>query len=169
MTSDLIPFFAMQRSIFGICPCCGELFRLSDCKVFMKVRPVADWMDNLEQGGGKLDRAEERLAAKEHSIRQEAREKGRKRARAIIRKVDPVFTPRRLNPDDAKVIFHPVDYLVFNGMKQGGAIRDLIFLDREAREREHRQLQRSIERAIEKGHYEWQTLRVDQDGSINAV
>ena len=34
MGNDIVRFFAVQRSIFGLCPCCGELFRLSDSKVF---------------------------------------------------------------------------------------------------------------------------------------
>lgn len=34
-----------------------------------------------------------------------------------MKQVDKVIHPQKLNPDDAKVIFHPVDYAVFNGMK----------------------------------------------------
>ena len=40
----------------------------------------------------------------------------------------------KTNPDDAKVIFHPVDFVVFNGMKAGSngdALKSIILLDSE--------------------------------------
>ena len=86
----------------------------------------------------------------------------------MIRRIDPVFTPRKLDPDDAKVIFHPIDYVVFNGMKKGSSIRNTVLLDRQEKGKPHRSLQRSIERVVESENYEWQTLRVQEDGKINA-
>jgi len=83
-----------------------------------------------------------------------------------IRKIDPVFTPRKLNPDDAKVIFHPIDYIVFNGMKAPEPIKNIILLDRQAIGTDHRALQKSIEKVVEHENYEWQTLRVQEDGKI---
>ncbi len=83
----------------------------------------------------------------------------------MIKRVDPVFTPRKLNPDDAKVLFHPIDYLVFNGMK-AGAVRNLILLDRKGETKERISLQNSVEKVIERGNYEWRTLRVEDDGTV---
>jgi hypothetical protein len=47
MKSDIIKFFGLGRQIFGICPECNNFFRLSDCKIFLKKRPVPDWMDEI--------------------------------------------------------------------------------------------------------------------------
>jgi predicted Holliday junction resolvase-like endonuclease len=162
----LYEFFSIQRRIFGLCPKSGQLFRLSDCKVYLKTRPTKDWMDEITEEGDRLTKLEERLDEKEESLRERAREKGRKTAQRAIRKVDAVFTPRRLNPDDAKVLFHPVDYVVFKGMKSAGPIKEIAFLDRETKSKERRTIQKSIERAVEKEHYEWLTIRVNEDGSI---
>src|SRR5712692_8690767 len=117
MTSDIIQFFTIQRNIFGICPRSSQFFRLSDCKVYLKTKPRKDWMDEIDAEVFRLDMIEERLEEKEESLREKARSKGRRMAQLAIRRIDSVFTPRHLNPDDAKVIFHPVDYVVFNGMK----------------------------------------------------
>jgi predicted Holliday junction resolvase-like endonuclease len=84
------------------------------------------------------------------------------------KKIDTVFTPCKLNPDDAKVIFHPIDYIVFNGMNTATSIKNIVLLDRQARELEHRKIQKSIERVIDRENYEWQTLRVRKDGRIEA-
>jgi predicted Holliday junction resolvase-like endonuclease len=48
-------------------------------------------------------------------------------------------------PDDAKIIFHPIDYVVFDGMKKE-SIKNIILLDRQEKGTDHRALQRSIEK-----------------------
>jgi predicted Holliday junction resolvase-like endonuclease len=167
MKSDIFQFFAIQRNIFGLCPRSGELFRLSDCKIYLKTRPKKDWMDDIESEIVRLDRAEERLGEKEESLRERARARGRKMAQLKIRKIDRVFTPRHLNPDDAKVIFHPVDYVVFKGMKGEGPMKEIVFLDRETQSGDRKRIQRSIEKALEREKYEWLTIRILEDGTIS--
>lgn len=166
MKSDILKFFSLQRQIFGICPNSEQFFRLSDCKVYIKTRPTKDWMDNFDLESKRLDVMEARIGEKEEALREKAREKGRKEANRLVRKIDKVFTPRKLNPDDAKVVFHPIDYIVFNGMKNGDSIRNIVLLDRQTRSSAHRRLQYSIEKTIERGNYDWLTLRVLEDGSI---
>jgi len=113
-----------------------------------------------------LDRAEERLNEREEDLREKARAKGRKMAQLRIRRIDQVFTPRGLNPDDAKVIFHPIDYVVFKGMKSEGPMKEIVFLDRDTRSADRRKIQRSIEKALEQEKYEWLTIRIHDDGTI---
>jgi predicted Holliday junction resolvase-like endonuclease len=166
MRNDILEFFSIQRNIFGVCPHSRQLFRLSDCKIYLKTRPKRDWMDEIDRESDRLDIVQERLLEREEAMRERARVKGRKQARAAIRQIDVIFTPRNLNPDDAKVLFHPVDYIVFCGMKLSGSISRVVFLDRMAGSSGHRRIQRSIERAIEKGRYDWVTMRIDADGTI---
>ena len=45
--------------------------------------------------------------------------KGRKKATQAVKKFDKVFNPQKLNPDDSMGVFHPVDYVIFDGMKAG--------------------------------------------------
>ncbi|MEM3059156.1 MAG: Holliday junction resolvase-like protein, partial [Methanomassiliicoccales archaeon] len=113
-----------------------------------------------------LSKLEEKLEEKKKELQKKAQKEGRREAQKVIKKIDPIFTPRGLNPDDAKVIFHPIDYIVFNGMKNRDSIKGILFLDRETRDNAHRSLQRSIEKVIECESYEWQTLRVQEDRKI---
>ena len=166
MKSEVVQFFNLQRQIFGICPKCQDFFRLSDCKIFLKKKPTLDWMDNINLEKNRLDELEQKLGEKKEDLQKKAREKGRKLAQLKVKKIDPVFTPRQLDPDDAKVIFHPIDYIVFNGMKAPEPIKNIILLDREEKGTDHRALQKSIEKVIERENYEWQTLRVQEDGKI---
>ena len=165
MKNEIEKFYALHRRIFGVCPCCNELFRLSDAKVFAKKKPEPDWMDGIQAAEAKLERAEEKLEEKRGELVEKARVEGRKEAAKIVRKIDPVFTPRKLNPDDAKVMFHPVDYVVFDGMK-AKELKRIVLLDREATNKEQAALQKSILKTVERGDCEWRTIRVGEDGTI---
>jgi predicted Holliday junction resolvase-like endonuclease len=165
MNADLIKFFSYQRQIFGVCPCCGELFRLSDCKVYRKDAPVSDWKEKLEKQNIALDHFEEKLDLKMGEMRERAREAGRKQADKLIKKVDLVFAPLKLNPDDAKVVFHPIDFLVFNGMK-AKELKNLIILDSRNKPSDLKPIQESVADVISKGNYEWLTMNVEIGGKI---
>lgn len=163
---SLVEFFAIQREIFGICPCCGEIFRLSDARIYLRARPRKNWMDLLEDQDQLLDQLEEQIGEAEEELRDKARKSGRRRAQRAIKRIDPVFAPRNLNADDAKVLFHPVDYVVFKGMKEPGFVDSIVLLDRETKDPGRRRLQRTIEKAVEKENYDWVTIRVGDDGKI---
>jgi hypothetical protein len=85
MSAGMLDFFLVGRSIFGLCPCCGDIFRLSECRVFPAREPPPDWMDELDAEDEKLDRAEERLADREEELREKARARGRTAATARSR------------------------------------------------------------------------------------
>lgn len=59
MKSDIVRFFGFQRQIFGVCPKCQDFFRLSDCKIYIKKKPLADWMDKITLEEDRLDGLEE--------------------------------------------------------------------------------------------------------------
>lgn len=168
MHQQTLLFFQYQRQIFGICTCCGDFFRLSDCKLYQEEKAPTDWLDKLEKDERKIDLAEEKLTEALEELKQAARLKGRNTANRMVKQVDKVFHPQKLNPDDAKVIFHPVDYVVFNGMKENKTegLDNIVLLDGEKRTTEGKKIQKSIMKAVDKGNYEWITLRVENDGGI---
>jgi predicted Holliday junction resolvase-like endonuclease len=162
--NQLLKFFQLQRQIFGICPHTGNVFRLSECHIYVKKKPEPDWLQQIEAAQIKISNAEEKLDEKEETIREKARIVGRSEATKMVRKIDKIFHPLKLNPDDSKVIFHPVDYIVFNGMKTG-KMKNLILMDK-AKGTSDKRLQQSIQKVIEKKNYEWITLRVEENGNI---
>jgi predicted Holliday junction resolvase-like endonuclease len=162
--NQLLKFFQLQRQIFGVCPHTGNVFRLSDCHIYVKKKPEPDWLQQIEAAQTKISKAEEKLDEKEETIREKARIAGRSEATKMVRKIDKIFHPLKLNPDDSKVIFHPVDYIVFNGMKTG-QMKNLILMDK-AKGATDKRLQQSIQKVIEKKNYEWITLRVEENGNI---
>lgn len=166
MSNELIKFFSIQRQIFGVCNCCGEIFRLSDANVYLKKKPTPDWMDKLHASEKRIDKAEDKVDQQEKEVRETARKKGRKQAENAARKVDTIFHPNKFNPDDAKVMFHPVDFLIFNGMKNKNEIKNLVLFDREVKNKEQKALQKSIEKTVSKENYEFVTMQVSEDGDV---
>lgn len=163
----LLNFFLLHRQIFGICPNCNEIFRLSDCNIYLKKKPAPDWFQKIENERVRIEKAHERLDEKEEGIKELAREKGRKQANKMVRKIDKLFNPRKLNPDDSKVIFHPIDYIVFNGMKKGN-LKNILLLDSKNKGgTREKAMQKSIEKNVEKENYEWITLRVEANGNVS--
>lgn len=169
MEKEIITFYSALRQIFGVCNTCEEIFRLSDCKLYQKSKSETDWKESLDKEILRLDKLEQKLLEKIEESKIAAREFGRKEADKQIKNIDTIFSPNKLNPNDAKVIFHPVDFLVFNGMNNSNGdatIKNLIFLDKNDKTGENAIVQKSIQKAIEKESYEWLTLRVEENGKI---
>ena len=164
--NQLLKFFQLQRQIFGVCPHSGEVFRLSYCQVYVKSRkkPEIDWLQKIENSQRRIENANENLKEREEDIREAARIAGRSEATKMVKKIDKIFHPLKLNPDDTKVVFHPVDFIVFNGMKSG-QMKNLIFMDKVKANSDQR-LHTSIQKVVEKGNYEWITLRIEENGNI---
>lgn len=171
MEKEIIQFYGVLRQLFVFCPSCGKPHRLSDCKLFQKTKPEADWKDKLDKDLSQLERAEELLLEKIEAAKEASRLLGRRAADKAIRKVDPIFAPLKLNCNDSKVIFHPVDFIVFHGMNnldKPCAVTEIVLLDKAKKSTEALAIQKSIQNTVQKGNYEWITLRVEENGQIKA-
>jgi predicted Holliday junction resolvase-like endonuclease len=163
--NQLLSFFQLQRQIFGVCPNSGQIFRLSDCDIYLHKKSEPDWFQKIELAQQRINNA----AIKFNDIESlEEDKKGRLKASLAVKKFDKVFKPTGLNPDDSMGVFHPIDYVAFNGMK-AGEIKNVILLDSNKKTTEEKRLQKSIDKVIEKENYEWMTFRVEDNGNIVQV
>lgn len=166
MTTSIVDYFQAFRSILCVCPCCGELVRLSDLKFTHRGKAPRTWLDTHEGEIKRLVKKEEKFEEQEEELREAAREKGRKKIPGIIRKIDPTFTKLRFHPKDIKALMHPVDFVVFEGLADGNRIRNVTLVARTRRAPRLTSIRQSIKKAIDKENVEWQTLRVDAEGQI---
>jgi predicted Holliday junction resolvase-like endonuclease len=169
MHKEIISFYSTLRELFVFCPACQKPHRLSDCKLFQKSKPESDWKEKLDKDLDRLGQMEELLEEKIELAREAARLVGRKSADKAIKQIDPIFAPLKLNCDDSKVIFHPLDFIVFHGMKNRDKpceVTEIVLLDKATKTGEALEVQKSIESAVQKKKFEWMTLRVEQDGEI---
>ncbi len=160
-SSTFIGLFKAQRNIFGLCPLCGEIFRLSEIKISYKRKFPIDWYDRLLAEGEKLDDREMKLEETLRIIREKATERARRvLLPKLLRRVDPLFTSLGYFPQDAKAIFDPIDFVVFDGMNRDENVRRIVFMDHQTENKDQRIIQKSIEKTIEKERYEWETIRI---------
>lgn len=168
MSSTLLALFALQDQIFGICPCCGEPFRLAEATLFDRAVPPRTWLDRVEDDIARLDELEERIDLQLERLREAARRRGRKRAQGLVKKADRVFSPKKLHADDAKPLCHPVDFVVFDGLNSSQTVRKVVFLDRVADSAIREAVQKSMRDAIRRGNVVWRELHVSDTCMVAA-
>lgn len=167
MAEGFAATFAQINQILGICPCCGEIFRLADARPYIKGKKVRSIVDDLNDEARRVDRAEEKLAEQESSLREASRTRGLRKAKSLLKKIDPVFSGHGIDPQDVKVIFEPVNYVIFDGLNGDGVTR-LIFSSRLPKTRDEETLHQSLTAVIKKGDVAFETLRVLNDGTLDA-
>ena len=159
--------FQEFRKILVVCPCCGNLHRVSDLKLKAKGPGVKTWLDEFERKELDFDRQVEKFEEKEQELRETARDNGRKEAQKMINKiVIPSIKRLKLDPYDVKPILHPVDFIVFNGMNARDSISKVMFLDRKTMSQTLNTLKEQIRKAVLSKKYEWKVARIDEKCKI---
>lgn len=166
MTSELLTTFQSFQTILCVCPCCGELKRVSDLRLRYGGKAPRTWLDTFESKQATVDKKEEFFEEKEQRLRERAAERGRKKVSAIINKsMDPNFVKLNFNYYDIKLLMHPIDFVVFDGLNDN-SLQEILFLSRTTGNPNLAALRNLVKQAIAKQNYSWQVARVDIDGKI---
>lgn len=157
-----------QRHIFGLCPNheCGKISRLAEIEVSYRSRYKSDWLDELERMQAKWDRKIEGLLARQRELKE--RSKARAEERLLPQKmknIAPAFSTIDVSPKDIRVVSHPVDFIGFDGMSKD-TLKRIVLLDSGKNAAFRGMTQKSIESVVERERYDWQVLRIDDDGTI---
>ena len=165
--STIFEEFGELRKILCICPCCGEIVRVSDLHLKVKKPLVKTWLDSYEAKLIQMNEKEEKFSEKEKQIRELAVKKGRIQAQKIVNKVVlPIFRKLKLDPFDVKPVLHPIDFIVFNGMTEKENIKDIIFLSKMSKFEALNAVRKQIKEAIANKKYTWQVGRIDDRGRL---
>ncbi len=165
--SNLFEEFGELRKILCICPCCGEIVRVSDLHLKVKKPVTKTWLDTHEAKIMAMSEKEQKFEEKEKKLRDKAVEKGREEAKKIVNNVIlPIFRKLKLNPFDVKPILSPVDFLVFDGMTEEEKIKNIIFLSRVSKIESMNTIRKQIKEAISQKKYSWQVGRIDDLGNL---
>lgn len=162
------------QGLLAVCPCCGQMFRLVEGKFVFPQRPLkpCNYSDltSLEQHlsdvDARLSAAEERFEERLETRRERLREKGMRQAKRKLRKIDPTFSGSKIDPQDVKVLFDPVEYVVFRGLNSERGVQLVEFVSRSPENRAQEVTAKSIERSIKNGSIEFETLHMQDDGSF---
>jgi predicted Holliday junction resolvase-like endonuclease len=165
MRFDLAGMFRELGQILGVCPCCGELFYLSEARPYLDGKRPHSMIDGLRVAERRLENAEQALNDAEQELRQKAALSGLRTAKKLLKNIDPVFSDAGYDPQDVKVIFNPVTYVVFEGMSKN-KLKTISLLAKEPEDKLTERVQSSIGKAIKSGNVEFKTLHVDREGKV---
>ena len=166
--NDLLNMFQSFRRILCICPCCGEMLRLSDLHLKYAERVEKTWFDRHESNLQILEKKIEIFEEKERDIRDRAVERGRKKVPLMVKRcLCPEFKRLKYDPYDIKALMHPVDFVVFDGLNIGEKIKDVIFLSRKPSDKNQNVIMKSIKETVDKKNYDWKVARITVDGDVS--
>lgn len=166
MKAGFLSDFHEFQNILVICPECGEIYRLSELKLFYRGKVKHTWLDNLRTKEQKVERMEEKLEEEREQIKAQAQEKGRKQLPRLLRKCLPAICAHGYYPQDVKALFDPIDFVVFDGMNLKQNVRRVVLFDGPTADKRREKIQTSIKNVIKKGNYDWQTVKLDDEGRI---
>lgn len=156
-----------QRHIFGVCPDCGQITRLSDIQISYRGKYLPDWKDEIDS---QIQHWDEKLALFEQK-RKEEHSRAIDMARRtllprILNEIFPLMRAQGVKPEDVKVILHPLDFIGFDGMNSEENVKRILMLESRSNQAFRHKLQSSIQATIENGRYDWNLMRVDNTGTI---
>lgn len=154
-----------MRKVYGFCPCCDQPFRLSDVELFLRSRPPITEFDRMDADWAKVERQIESFEAREFRIRETAKELGRRAAQKRLRTIAPFLNKQRIQPSDVKVLFDPVEYVVFRNLGDRGCSA-IDFVDHPPESSSQERTIRSIQDSLQSGRVEWHTYRITDEGVV---
>ena len=163
---DFIDAFQSLRKILCVCPCCGEILRVSDLHLQYKGKVAKTWLDNYELDLVSLAEKEQKFEEKEDELREKAIERGRAKVPQLIKNcLCTDFKALSYDPYDMKAIMDPVDFVVFDGLNEGKAVKNVTFLTRTP-SAIMRPVIESLKTAVDNGSYDWKVARISTAGKV---
>ena len=164
---SLVEQFQLFRRILCVCPCCGDLVRVSDLRLKTKELDVKTWLDNYDSKVLQVSKKEETFAEKEDALRKKAVEKGRNEAKECFNNaICPTLKSLKYDPNDIKPVFYPIDYVIFNGMNKEKVVTDIILLSKSICPSLD-SIRQNVSDVVINKDYNWQVARIDNDGNIS--
>jgi predicted Holliday junction resolvase-like endonuclease len=168
MVDNILELFQSFRTILCVCPHCGDILRLSDLHLKYKGEAPRTWLDTYESKLRRLEEQQEGFKKEEKKLHKAAIERGHDKVPAMISQcIDEDMARLNYNPYDIKPLFHPVDFVVFNGLSFKGEVEDVTFLSKKTSNDVLNKIRSSLNRSLDKNRYEWQVARVTIDGKVS--
>jgi predicted Holliday junction resolvase-like endonuclease len=127
--SDVVSLFQSFRTVLCVCPHCGDLGSLSDLRLRYRGAAPRTWLDSYESDENRLERLEFDFEQKREAIHRAAIQRAASRVPKMVNKcIHDSIACLGFNPYDIKALYHPVDLIVFNGLKNGERVEDVDFV-----------------------------------------
>lgn len=169
METPFDAYFREQRHIFGVCPNpeCRAVARLAEIRVSYRAKYVKDWLDRVDDQTASWEEEQSELKEKQKELKQRYIDKARRTVLPkMLRSASPLYLKQRVQPEDIKVVSHPLDFIGFDGLITNENLRRIVLLDSELNKPFRGQVQQSISKVVDDAKYDWSVLRIDEAGKI---
>ncbi len=154
------------RKILCVCPCCGEIVRVSDLHLQFNGKVAKTWLDDYELGLVSLVDNERLFEEKEGMLRQKSIERGRAKVPTLVKQcLCEDFKQLDYDPYDIKAVMDPVDFVVFDGLNEGKEVRRVTFLTRTPSTILQPVID-SLKKTVDNAKYDWKVVRIYTDGKV---
>ncbi|MCK4445027.1 MAG: hypothetical protein KAW09_10820 [Thermoplasmata archaeon] len=161
MIDAMMAFFETGQEIYGVCPCCEEIFRVSEMQIFYGKKPPKDWLDDLRGRKKKLEEDTKSFELEKKKIIDKAIEKSLSiRIGKTLEKIAPIIPQLGHHPSDVRGIYDPIDFIAFNGMFEKKDIDTISFMEIKTGASSLNRIQRKIRDAVNDGRVEWRMYNV---------
>jgi len=141
--------------------------RFSDIGLQYGGKTPKTWLDEYELKISSLDKKERKFDEKESEMRDKATEKGRRQVPIIVKQsFDKDLAKLPFDPYDIKALWHPIDFVVFDGLNEKNQVSDIVFLAKRTKNIELTEIRKTIKKTIDKEQYDWKIARVSTDGKV---
>lgn len=167
MIKDVVDLFQSFRRILCLCPCCGNIVRLSDLRLKYKGAVPHTWLDTYESKLRKHEKREALFDEREKELHQAAVDRGRAKVPKLVHKcMDADIASLRLNPYDIKALLHPVDFVVFKGLNEKEKLEGIMFLSKKSSDKTLNRIRDSLKSSIDEERYDLRIARVTLEGDV---
>lgn len=163
MIDAMMAFFETGQEIYGVCPCCEEIFRVSEMQIFYGKKPPRDWLERLREKGSQLDEERKQFEQDRNKIVSDAI----KRSLVVhigktLEHIAPIIPQLGHHPRDVRGIFDPVDYVAFNGMFEKKSIDSISFIEIKTGKSRLTPIERKIRDAVKDQRVEWKMYNITE-------
>jgi predicted Holliday junction resolvase-like endonuclease len=162
-------YFKEQRHIFGVCPNpeCRAVSRLSDIRIAYRGAYLKDWLDSIDDETVSWEEKQMALEEKQKELKQKSIAEARQTILPQrLQSIFSLFRRQRVQPEDIKIVAHPVDFIGFDGLNTSENLKRVILLDSEHNTAYRKDIQQDISRVVDATKYDWSVLRIDENGEI---
>lgn len=167
METPILDIFNNFKMILCMCPHCNVIVRLNELNLRTKTKSPKTWLDQYELKIDKAINKEDKFAEQEKELREQAHARGRAQVKKLVlNSMSKEFAQLNFDPYDIKALLHPIDFVVFNGMNNE-SVKDVVLLSRKTQNPILQTLHQGVSEAVQSKSYDWTTIKVSQDGTVN--
>jgi predicted Holliday junction resolvase-like endonuclease len=186
---QVLGFLNDKNHIFGICPCCNEIFSLSEVVISIgSVKTIKEKKEILKVQNNKLN-LEDQLEDKENiaedlkyeiidlnddlrqndtEVLREVKILGRKEATTATKNLLPFFKKKSFDPRDARLIFSPISFVLYKGLTENKQVDEVLLISKKKKTTVYEKVITSIKSAVKKGNISFDVIRYNvKKGTIS--